>query len=247
MARCVVVPLPAEPKLSLPGSALALSISSFERVEAGLGMDDHDVGHVADHGDGREGLVRVERHLGVEELVDRQDAGRGQQQRVAVGLGLGHDLRADIAAGARLVVDDDLLAQRLLQAGLDRPRQHVGDAARRERRHDAHRLRWIGLRASRRRQQDAEDSRTNAYALHCFLPIRGWSLAADRHPRIGDDGLAGDEGAGLAGQHDGDAADVVGLADAAQRRRLQALVEILRVVPQRAGEVGPAPGRARWC
>src|SRR5262245_10502337 len=31
------------------------------------------------------------------------------------------------------------------------------------------------------------------------------SLAADRHARIGNDGLAGDEGAGLAGQHDGDA------------------------------------------
>ena len=37
MARCVVVPLPAEPKLSLPGSALALSISSFSVLSPVLG------------------------------------------------------------------------------------------------------------------------------------------------------------------------------------------------------------------
>ena len=44
----------------------------------------------------------------------------------------------------------------------------------------------------------------------------GVPAAADGDARVGDDGLAGDEGAGLAGQHHSDAADIVRLADTAE-------------------------------
>jgi hypothetical protein len=51
----------------------------------------------------------------IERRVHRE--GRGvQHQRVAIGRGLGHGGRADLPAGAGLVLDDHVLAQRLAQA-----------------------------------------------------------------------------------------------------------------------------------
>ena len=46
-------------------------------------------------------------------MIGREDAGRGHQQRVAIGRGLGDDVGADIAAGAGAILDDHRLAQRL--------------------------------------------------------------------------------------------------------------------------------------
>ncbi len=59
---------------------------------------------------------------------------------MTVGLRLGHDLRTDVTACPRLVVDDHLLAKGRLQLWSEGACQHVGDAAGWERRHDAHRL-----------------------------------------------------------------------------------------------------------
>ena len=69
------------------------------------------------------------------------------------------------------------------------------------------------------------------------LPRGGEVSAADRHAAVGDQGLAGDEGAGLAGQQHRQAADVVGLAEAAQRRRRLARRAPLRILVQGAREV----------
>ena len=59
---------------------------------------------------------------------------------MAVLVGLGHHVGADIAAGAGLVLDHDRLADGVLQLGADQPRQDVGGAAGRKRHDDAHRL-----------------------------------------------------------------------------------------------------------
>jgi hypothetical protein len=53
--------------------------------------------------------------LRVQRGVDHHHAGVGQHQRVAVGWRLHHFLRAHGAAGARLVVDHEGLAQHRLQ------------------------------------------------------------------------------------------------------------------------------------
>ena len=52
---------------------------------------------------------------------------------------------ADAAAAAAAIVDDHGLADRLLERLLDRARQRVGAAARRERHDDVDRLRRKGL------------------------------------------------------------------------------------------------------
>ena len=77
-----------------------------------------------------------------------------QEQRVAVG-GRAHDrLGADIAAGARPVLDDELLAEPLRQPLADQARDDVVRAAGGKADDDAHRPRRIGLRPC-----DARDGR----------------------------------------------------------------------------------------
>src|SRR6266404_1136107 len=73
------------------------------------------------------------------------------------------------------------------------------------------------------------------------LSLQRWQVLAaarDRHAAIGDDDLAGDKAGGRRGEEKGDAGDVLGLADAAERRRLQAALELRRILPERPGEVG---------
>ena len=65
---------------------------------------------------------------------------RHHQQRVAVGRGLGRHVGADAAAGARPVLDNDLLAQRLAELLGGHARQDVGRLAGRGRDDDAQRL-----------------------------------------------------------------------------------------------------------
>ncbi|GAB7546621.1 hypothetical protein CS8_063060 [Cupriavidus sp. 8B] len=73
-------------------------------------------------------------------VVDRQHAGRAHQQRVAIGRGLGHQLRADIAAGAGPVVDQERLLELLRELLGNDARDHIGGPASGKRHHDAHRL-----------------------------------------------------------------------------------------------------------
>ena len=63
--------------------------------------------------------------------IDRNGAGMAEQQRVAVGRGMGDRAAADGAAGAGLVVHDHLLMKRIRQLGGDHARHRVHPAARR--------------------------------------------------------------------------------------------------------------------
>ena len=76
----------------------------------------------------------------VEALVDGERPGRGDQQRVPVRLGLRREIGADVAAGAGLLLDDDRLAPLRLQLVGGDARQHVVDAASRERHDELDRL-----------------------------------------------------------------------------------------------------------
>ena len=75
--------------------------------------------------------------------------GRGvgdQQQRVAIGLGLGNGIAGHHAAGAGLVVHDDRLPQRFAELLRDGARGQVRNAARAEGNDDPDRPRGKGLR-----------------------------------------------------------------------------------------------------
>ncbi len=106
---------------------------------------------------GAKSLLRVVGHLAVQRLVDAVRAHGAHQQRVAVRRRLGHDVGADVAAGAGAVLHDELLAEGLGQFGRQRARQDVGGAAGGEGHHDAHRLGGPGaLRLRRYRKGQRE-------------------------------------------------------------------------------------------
>src|ERR1041384_7452547 len=83
--------------------------------------------------------------IGVERGIDRIRR-HDLQQRVAIGRRLGDHLGADVAAGARAILDDELLAEALRQPLTHQARLDVGGPSGRKADDDAHRPRWIGLR-----------------------------------------------------------------------------------------------------
>ena len=89
------------------------------------GVDDQVLRRSYSQCDGRQVLDRVKGHLVEQRDVDGQRTVVADQKRVPVRRRLGHVVCADIAAGAALVLDNDRLAQRLLQLGSDQARQHI--------------------------------------------------------------------------------------------------------------------------
>jgi hypothetical protein len=105
--------------------------------------------------DRREIVDRVVGQLRQQRRVDRVLV-VGHEQRVAVGVGLRGQLGCKHAGRAGAVIDDELLFQVLRQPRAEKPREKVCRAARRRRREEAYRARWIvrdvvlGLRHCRR-------------------------------------------------------------------------------------------------
>jgi hypothetical protein len=101
--------------------------------------------NLGEQSNGGEVLDRIERHrCGVEMRIDREHAGRGDAERVSVGRGLRHLRHADIAAGARPILNHDRLMQFLRNERLQRPNHDVGAAAGRKGDNDLDRLIGIG-------------------------------------------------------------------------------------------------------
>src|SRR5262249_19803389 len=78
---------------------------------------------------------------------------RDHEQRVAVGGCLHDRLGGDVAAGARPILDDELLAETLRKPLPDQPRDNVGGAAGGKSHQQAHRPRRIGLRCGNTQRQ----------------------------------------------------------------------------------------------
>jgi hypothetical protein len=106
-------------------------------------------------GDRRESLDRIIGQLGVEARIDHEGRFRPDEQRVAVGRGLGDVFRRDLIVGARLVLDDDLLAPRFGEALRERAGERVGHTAGRGGHDDGHRFARVAciLRGRRHRHQ----------------------------------------------------------------------------------------------
>ena len=108
-------------------------------------IDHHDNGNAADARDRRDVADEIEIELVVERRVDRVRRS-DQEERIAVRRRAHDRLGGDIAASARPVLDDELLAEPLRQPLTDQARDDVGRAAGGEADDDAHRPRRIGLR-----------------------------------------------------------------------------------------------------
>src|SRR5262249_5588398 len=100
------------------------------------GRDQHDGVEVLDR---IELLARLQRHVDGERL-------RAEMERIAVGRGLRRGRRADIAAGARAVLDDDVLPPRFGELLRENAPERVDGAAARTRDQQAHRPVGIALR-----------------------------------------------------------------------------------------------------
>jgi hypothetical protein len=106
-------------------------------------QDDHR--HADDAGDRRDAADKVEIEFVVERGVDRVRHG-GKQKRISVGGRVDDGLGADVAAGARPVLDDEGLAQPVGKPLTDQARGDVDPAAGGKPGDDAHRPRRIILR-----------------------------------------------------------------------------------------------------
>ena len=142
------------------------SASVFDRQRA---VDDEHVGRAADHADRREVLDRVVRHVARRR---RRAVGRdvALHQRVAVGYGARGGDAGDDAAAAALVLDDEVLAERLAPALGDDARDHVVAAAGGDRDDVADRLARKRLRARcRGKQSRAGACRIVRRFIRCLL------------------------------------------------------------------------------
>jgi hypothetical protein len=117
-----------------------------KRAHGECRIDDQRLRADAKPCDGREIVERVEGKPAVEVRIGDEGRVRRDQQRVAVGRGLGHGFGADLAGGARLVLHHHLLAQAFREPLRQRARKNVGDAARGKRHDNVNRLARIGLR-----------------------------------------------------------------------------------------------------
>ncbi len=95
-----------------------------------LGVDDHDHRVARHHGDRDEMLERLIGNFRIDGGTDRHLAGRGEQQRVAVGRRFRRDIGTEHAVRARPVLDDEALAERFLQPLRNQAPEDVGTAAR---------------------------------------------------------------------------------------------------------------------
>ena len=163
----------------------------LDRLGRQIRIDRERVRARCEQRDRRKRLQRVVGQL-VERRIDRMRDG-DDQQRVAVGRRLRHQLGADDAAGAGLVLDDELLAEPLAELRADDARQDVVEPARRERHDHPHRpVRIVVLRGGRREQRQRTCRSPSAIArlflswpipLPAFAPrARGRQHAPSQRP-----------------------------------------------------------------
>ena len=124
---------------------------------------DHE-GRVGRDNANRHQGARIERKLCEQQMRDAQGAGRGAQQRIAVGACAGDVFRADIAAAPRTVFDDDRLPEDHAQLVGDEPRLDIGRAAGRKRHHDRDRPGREGRLGCRRVGQADQEQQPEASA-----------------------------------------------------------------------------------
>jgi len=135
----------------------------------------HDQRHARDIGDALEAVHRIVADLLAVERRRHGHSRGAEQDGVAIGFGVGDQGGADIAGGARLVLDDQLLAQELGEPRRQQAGENVGRPAGCEGDHHANGpVGVVGLRqgAARHWQRSKAGKRAaTADPGHGFLPL----------------------------------------------------------------------------
>jgi hypothetical protein len=154
--------------------AFAKAISSC-RVDAGtFRVDDQSRGKNG-HDRDRNECLRIETELRIEMLTDHERALRRGKQRVAVGLRLGDNLRAEVLCGAGPVLDNHRLAPFERELVSNDARQSIGRGTRRKRHDDLDHSAGIDLRRCARATQHGRQRHPKMQLSHGF-PLRGRSV-----------------------------------------------------------------------
>ena len=172
--------------IQLAGIALGERDQLGDRFRRNGGVHQHDQRAGRDQADRREILARVVADIRIERRIDRVRAGAAEAERVAVGRGLRDLARRDRAARAALVLDHDLLAERLAHLLGDDARHHVVAAAGRIRDDQRDRPRRIVLRGGARRceQGEAESGNKILHATSSQARIADLRSIAKRNRRL---------------------------------------------------------------
>ena len=128
-ARWGDVPFPGDAKAMVPGFAFAAAMHLLQRLVRRVCRGTQHERAAADQDHRLERFHRVVRHARIDARVDRVRADRAAEDRVAVRLRLCHEIGADVAARAGLVLDDDGLAQSRGELLADEAREGVRVAA----------------------------------------------------------------------------------------------------------------------
>ena len=141
-------------------------------------IDIQDLIAAAEGGDRRDFAGEIDGAIerGVDHVVRRND-----QQRVTVRRRARDHLGSDIGGGARPVLDDECLAEPLLQPFRHQASEDVDRLPGGKADDDAHRPRWIGLRARDGRRRPAARQRPRPDAR---ISRRGSFIVAFRHPPL---------------------------------------------------------------
>ena len=149
--------------IDLPRPDLGVGDQFLQRLYRQRGIDDDDARFAPDQRDRREVLDRIEREARIQRCTDRIGL-RGKQQRIAVGGRLGDQLAADRRARARLVLDENRLAEAPGQLLRDQTHRPVDRAARGEGHDHPHRPRRIVVRCRGRQDSEREQHEQRATA-----------------------------------------------------------------------------------
>ena len=138
-------PDPARSHVDLAGVSFGIGDELGNCLHRDRWMNLHDERHADDAGNGGDVADEIEIELLVKRCIDRV-GGAHDEQRIAVRRCADRGFDRDIAAGARPVVDDDLLTEPLGEPLRHHPRCNVGRTPSRKPNDQAHRSRGVGLR-----------------------------------------------------------------------------------------------------
>ena len=160
--------------VELAGIGLGIGDQLGHRFHRKLRIDHDDERGAADGADRREVAGEIEIQMLIKRGVDgigRDD----EEERIAVRRGVGDDFGADIAGGARPIVDDELLTEAFRHRLRHQARDNVGRQTGRKTDDDVHRPgRIIERRRAARRQRQRGGARGQLQkfaAFHVLLPF----------------------------------------------------------------------------